>query len=154
MRRTAEPKVGTLLQDVAGTVQGNWFTPGGSFTTTSDFSPFLALAHDYVDPRQPIFSMGSSVKGVRLGLYSFVPRSSGLVNRDFADVAPGRVYCYEAFLGGTSVGKLTLGSIEGVLLVSMPSATRLLVEKQGAAGATCESVRPWTMTAGAASFER
>lgn len=155
VRRTAEPRVGTLLQDVAGTAQGNWFTPGASFMTTFDFSPFLALVHDYVDPKQPIFSMGNSVKGVRLGLYSFVPRSTGLVNRDFDDVKPdGQVYCYEAFLSGTSVGKLGLGSIDGVLLLSMPSAIQLLVERQGAAGAGCESLRPWALSAGATQFER
>ena len=40
------------------------------------------------------------------------------------------------------------------LLLSMPSATQLLVERQGAAGATCESLRPWAMTANATTFER
>ena len=52
--RTSEPIGGTYAQDVPGAAQGNWFVPGLSFRTSTDPSPFLGLAHDYVDPTQPM----------------------------------------------------------------------------------------------------
>lgn len=149
--RTAEPRTGTLMQDVAGTAQGNWFIGTQTFRNVQDFSPFLALLHDFVDPAVPIFSMGSSVKGLRLGLYTFTPQPSGLVNRDFADVRPdGQTYCYERFGSGQTRSGLNLSTADGVILLAMPSATRLSVEFQQ--GGTCATAR--TLTTGAFTFDR
>lgn len=151
VRRTAEPRAGTVFHDLAGTAQGNWFTPGTSFMNTQDFSPWLALLHDYVDPAVPIFSMGSSVRGLRLGLYAFAPETSGTVNRDFSEVKPdGQVYCYERFLAGRTASGLNLSVPGGVIVMRMPSATTLLVELQ--AGRTCATAGP--PGAAATAFER
>ncbi len=136
--RTVEPKVGALMQDVKGTAAGNWFVGEKSFNNSQDFSPFLGLLHDYVDPGQPVFSMGNSVKGLKMGVYSFRPAGSGRVNRDFKDVKPdGLVYCYDNFLGGTTVGGLNLSRPDGVILMMMPDPAKLKVEKVGGAGGTC-----------------
>lgn len=149
--RTAEPRTGTLMHDIAGTAQGNWFTPGTSFMNTQDFSPWLALLHDYVDPSLPIISMGSSVMGLRLGLYAFTPERSGTVNRDFADVKPdGTTHCYERFHTGQTRSALNLATAAGAILLRMPSPTTLAVEFQQ--GATCATARP--IGAGATTFER
>ncbi|MBM4433838.1 MAG: hypothetical protein FJ028_01780 [Chloroflexi bacterium] len=149
--RTAEPRTGTLMHDVPGTAQGNWLTTGTNFTNTQDFSPWLALLHDYVDPSLPVFSMGSSVAGLRLGLYAFTPERSGTVNRDFAEVKPdGTTYCYERFHSGRTPSAPNLTTPAGAILLRMPSATTLAVEFQP--GATCATARP--LGAGAKTFER
>lgn len=151
VRRTAEPRTGTFMQDVPGTAQGNWFTAGTSFMNTQDYSPWLGLLHDYVDPALPIFSMGSSVPGLRLGLYAFTAERSGTVNRDFADVKPdGTTYCYERFHTGQTRSALNLGTATGAILLRMPTATTIAVEFQQ--GATCATARP--MGAAAKTFER
>jgi len=153
--RTAEPKAGAYRQDIEGTAQGNWFYPGLNLRNTTDLSPFLALVHDYVDPSQPVFSIGSKVEGVRMGLYSFAPREAGLVNRDFKDVAPdGNTYCYEGFTAGRTAGGLPLGNLDGVLLVSMPSPTALMIERQGSSGQLCATLPDWRFTESATTFER
>ncbi|HJQ08220.1 MAG TPA: hypothetical protein VJ836_01920 [Candidatus Saccharimonadales bacterium] len=136
--RTAEPKVGTLLQDIKGTAQGNWFIGDKSFNNSQDFSPFLALLHDYIDPLQPLFSMGTSVKGLNMGLYGFKPRGSGVINRDFKDIKPdGSTYCFDSFLTGKTVGGLNLSAVSGAIIMAMPDESKLKVEKIGQAGSSC-----------------
>lgn len=140
VRRTADPKAGTIMQDVPGTAQGNWFTADANFMNTTDFSPFLGLLHDFVDPDVPIISMGTSVRGMTSGVYTFAPRSTGLINRDFRDVRPdGQMYCYEQFQGGVTRSGLNLASANGVLVMTMPTPTSLRVELQ--VGPTCASTR-------------
>lgn len=151
VRRTAEPKGGTFMQDLKGTAQGNWFLPGKNIFNTPDFSPFAALLHDYVDPSQPLFSMGNSVKNLPLGIYSFAVRSEGLVNRDFSAVTPGRIYCYEKFPSGQTAGKLSLAPLSGILLLTMPTAAALRIEYRQAA--SCAG-RAWTLGPAATTFER
>ena len=148
--RTAEPRVGALAQDKSGTAQGNWFMGVKSFKNTQDFSPFLALIHDYVDPIQPIFSMGSSVKGLNKGIYSFRVESSGLNNRDFSTVKrDGQVYCYDAWASGLSAGHSPLTTTSGVILLQMPTDKTLQVEYQNG---SCGTNR--TITANATTFDR
>lgn len=151
VKRTAEPRVGTLLQDVKGTAQGNWFIGDKSFMNTDDLSPFLALAHDYIDPAQPIFSMGTSVKGLASGLYSFTPTASGTINRDFKDVkSDGQTYCYEKFPAGPTAGGQGLTQPGGVIIMAMPSGTQLKVEFKAGTCATVDQ----TFTQNATMFER
>jgi hypothetical protein len=154
--RTAEPRSGSYRPDIPGAAQGNWFFPGLNMRINSeDMTPHLALVQDYIDPAEPVFAIGTRLAEARMGLYSFAPRDSGLTNRQFRDVtSDGNLYCYDAWKSGRSVGLLPLTRLDGVLLVSMPSETTLRVEKQGSAGATCESAQPWRFTQSAASFER
>ena len=152
-RRTAEPIGGTYMQDVPGTAQGNWFVPGKNHRNSTDLSPMLGLAHDYVDPAQPIMAIGNSIKGVNMGLYSFRVATDGLVNRDFGEVkADGRTYCYDSFVQGQSAGGMPLGRPSGILLVSMPSDTTLKVEL--VAGSSCSALANRALTGNATTFER
>jgi hypothetical protein len=152
--RTVEPIGGRYMQDLSGTAQGNWFFPGKYHRNTTDLSPFLGLAHDYVDPTQPILAIGNSIKGMKMGLYSFKVEKDGLVNRDFSEVkADGQSYCYDSFLQGQSEGGMPLGGKpNGILLLSMPSDTTLKIEL--IAGSSCQAIADWTFTADATSFER
>lgn len=150
--RTAAPIGGTFMQDQAGAAQGNWFIPGRYHVNTTDLSAFLGLSTDYVDPNQPIMAIGTSVAGVTMGLYSFTPETQGLRNRAFRDVrSDGNTYCYDGFLQGQTAGGLPLSRPNGVVLVSLPTATTLRM--QLVAGTSCASANP-VMTSAATTFER
>lgn len=150
VKRTAEPIYGTIAQDVAGTAQGNWFIGDKSFKSEQDFSPFMALLHDYIDPNQPIFSMGNSVKNVKMGLYSFEVKNEGLINRNFKDIKPdGMLYCFDNFLTGQSVGKLNLTKADGLILMEMPDAKTLKIEFETG---SCSNAHQ--LTSMATTFER
>ncbi|OFW46973.1 MAG: hypothetical protein A3J29_09405 [Acidobacteria bacterium RIFCSPLOWO2_12_FULL_67_14b] len=150
--RTASPIGGSHAQDVAGTAQGNWFPPGVYHANTTDLGPMLGLASDYVDPSQPIMAIGSSIRGMAMGLYSFSVESQGLTNRAFRAVtADGNTYCFDRFRSGQSVGGLPLRQPAGVLLMSMPGDSTLRVEL--APGSSCASASR-AFTVGASTFER
>lgn len=154
-RPTTEPKAGTHRLDVAGTAQGGWFFPGSNMRTNpDDMTPHLALVWDYIDPGQPVIVLGTTVQGARMGLYSFQPSREGDVNRPFREITPGVVYCYERLRSGRTAGQLPLSNLNGVLLILLVDENTLLVERQGDAASTCDSVRPWRLTDGAAAYGR
>jgi len=151
--RTAEPIGGTYMQDLPGTAQGNWFFPGTYLRDAPDVSPLLALVHDYVDPTQPLISIGTSIKGVNPSLYTFRIEDEGLVNRDFnAVTADGMTYCYENFLQDRPAGGMPVGQFEGILLLRMPTDTALVVE--AVEGRSCQESGGLAFTADATTFER
>jgi hypothetical protein len=151
--RTTQPIGGTYMQDVAGTAQGNWFTGGKYHRTATDLSPFLGLARDYVDPAQPMMAIGNSVKGMKMGSYSFTPQSAGKINRDFPDVkADGNIYCYDNFLSGQSAGGMPLGKPNGILLMSLTGETNLKLEF--VSSGKCDANAKYEFTANATVFER
>lgn len=154
VRRTAAPRHGEYMQDRPGAAQGNWFLPGKDLSVAFlQPDEFIALVHDYVDPRQPIFSVGTTLKGVNSGVYSFTARASGQVNRDFADVRPGSVYCYDSFAVGATTGRINTGDPGGIILAEMPTPTTLRLEKQGTRGATCGS-GPWDLSSASTTYNR
>ena len=98
--RLAEPRCGTVHQNIFGTAQG-WWLPEGTNPTTDNPNPTtdnlgLALVHGNYDPSK------AAISG---GLYfdpyyriDFSPEHSGLYNRDFSEVtADGYIYCYKGF---------------------------------------------------------
>jgi hypothetical protein len=151
--RTAEPVAGTYAQDVAGTMQGGWFRPGMSGRTTNDWTLFLALVHDYIDPTQPIISVGSAFPQMKMGLYSFSPAKEGFINRDFSAVTTdGNIYCYDHFTDGRSKGSLPLTPLTGILLASLIDEHTLRMEyQQDKSSCASESL---AFTDGAVIFER
>lgn len=151
--RSALPIGGSHMQDILGTAQGNWFVPGTYHSNSTDLSPMLGLAHDYVDPAQPILSIGNNIKGMSMGLYSFKAAAEGLINRDFSSVrADGNVYCFDNFIQGQSAGSVPLTTPNGILLMSMPTDLSLKVEL--AEGTTCAASPKRAFSANARSFER
>jgi hypothetical protein len=138
----AIPLCGTVAQDIAGTAQGKWYLAGTASPTTGEDDQ-IALVHDNVDPAKPVFSVGNARLGT--GRYFFTVRSSGLVNRDFGDVAAdGNIRCFDSLSGASGAGS-------AVFLVQLTSPTALMIEKQTAA--RC-GTGPWVFTASAMSFER
>jgi hypothetical protein len=139
-RRTVDPLCGTIMQDVPNTAQGRWF-----FNDTPQDEPHLALAHDNIDPRIGVISVGTSVPSLPPRYWGFTPAATGRVNADFPRVTvDGLTYCYENFLNATQPIKH--------VLVQLISATRVRIE--GFAGALCGNESTWAFTAGAREFAR
>ncbi len=139
--RTIEPVCGTVMQDITGTAQGNWFAFPGRLTQED---PHLALVHDNVDPRQPIFSVGTSIPGLSAATHPYTVRDTGLVNRDFFQIrADTKVYCFEG------LGVRTSAAMR--ILLTMPSERELRIEAQPTA--EC-GAGPWTLGSKAVRFER
>lgn len=128
VRRTIEPRCGTVVQDVPGTAQGNWF--GYATTGAMYYEPppqddkAVSLVHDAMYPGKPVFSVGNR-SNLGVGRYYFVPIGNGKINRDFADVPAGSgVYCYEHL---TDLG----GQVQspGIVLLEVTADSKLRLEK-------------------------
>ena len=151
--RNVVPIGGTFMHDLPGTAQGNWFLPGKYHSNSTDMSQFLGLAHDYVDPAQPMMAAGTSIQGMKLGLYAHNVEQSGLDNRDFSAIkSDGKVYCIDSYIQGQSAGGLPISKPGGILLLAMPDDTSLTVEL--AVGSSCGAVSKRAFSAGATRFER
>lgn len=128
----ALPLCGTYNQDLAATAQGKWFTSDAPSPATTE-SGYLSLVHDNTNPALGVFSVGNTDLGV--GIFSFTPKNSGTVNRDFKDVTSnGVLHCYDS-----------LSTAGIIFLVRMPTATSLKIEKQSAAA--CPTLPAFTAAA-------
>lgn len=144
---------GEVIQDIPGTAMGAWVPPGTD--AISHEPPYLALAHDYIEPQYLVFSMGDSAEkaGLPHGEYTFLPRNDGLVNRHFKDIkSDGKIYCFE-----TEDLYQPNQRIPTTILVTMPTPEKLRIQKL--ADASCAATfdgggsGPWQMT-NFAEFER
>lgn len=128
--RTVPPIGGEFMQDLEGRAQGNWFKPGIYHSNSTDFSSALSLVHDAVDPSQPAIAAGNSIPGLNMGVYAYTPSPGGNTNRDVAAIRPdGTLHCIDAFLGGQSGVGAPLALATGALLIQMPTATTLRIER-------------------------
>ena len=141
--RTAPPVCGTIMQDIPGTAQGDWYKPGASDIPED---PHLALIHDNVSPSTAVFSVGTSGPGPT-GAACIFPKSVAdgtRINYDFNLVgADGQIYCYEGFYWGAR----TMGPIPAltgrIFLLQLVDSANLRVEMQGAGAATCAGAALW-----------
>ena len=109
--RTAEPKCGTVMQDVPGTLQGNWFLADAANPSGDEQ---LAFVHDNADPSTAVISVGGTF--MNHSKWQFAPQSADLTNRDFTDVTPdGNIYCYKS-------------DQPGIIIVQLKSTTELVIE--------------------------
>ncbi len=115
-----DPKCGKVMQDVAGTLQGNWFN--GDAKIYSSWEKHLAFVYDNYDPSKAVISVGGTFTDA--SKWVFTP-TTGTTNRKFDQVIPdGTVYCY------TGEGKSSR------IVVQMISETELKIERQDG---TCSS---------------
>ena len=138
-QRTISPICGTVDQDVTGTAQGVWLLAGTSQVSNED--PHLALVHDNLNPTYAVFSVGTSITGSGLnsGVYPFIPSTSDPWNKDFNQVVPSEIYCYQISNPPTSI------------LIQLPSTTTLKIAKNSSD--TC-GTGPWSFTGNETSFQR
>ena len=144
--KSEEPACGTIYQDIAGTAQGIWFTedvPVDSLYTFPE-DPHLALVHDAVEKGKVVFSVGTSGKDLPVGKYYFDPQTSGKINRDFSDIVPGEIYCFETENEwGDKKNDFTI-------ILQLTSETTLKIQKRSSS--SCGS-GPWSFS-DPAIFER
>ncbi len=116
---------GIVMQDISGTLQGNWFY--GSGTTIykpEDWEKHLAFVYDNKDPSKAVVVIGGVIASAKKIMFS--PQTSGTINRKFSDVKPGSdIYCYHA--DGEKV------------LVQMNSETAIKIEYKPSSCSTGES---------------
>ena len=112
--RSGGQECGVVMQDLPGTLQGNWFH--GDVKSYTDWTLHLAFVHDNEDPSKSVISIGGFFTNA--GKWEFEAENSGLIDREFSDVrSDGNIYCYD------------LGQ-SGRLLVLMTSDTELRIESQ------------------------
>jgi len=154
--RTIAPLCGTIMQDLAGTAQGDWFFPGAPYPPDN---AHLALIHHNVDPSTGTFSVGASIPNFA-GSHDFSPKTTvdgSRINYDFSLVTDNQIYCYDTLLidfvyGAGSADPAYAGHI---VLVQMTDASldTLKIELQNP-GTSCASAAPWAFTPAAVTFQR
>ena len=164
--RTVPPICGEIEQDEIGSAQGNWFN-GPTATDSSETDTTLALVHDNVFPGIPIFSVseafcemlpggGESCSWIP-GRRWFTPASTGFVNRDFADVGPGAIYCFDNLTHATEPDPALEAGRVLIQVLPDPSDARLdrlRVEPIARTVATACGSGPWSFGGGAREFQR
>ena len=150
VRRTVEPRCGTVVHDVAGTAQGNWFgypTTGAMYDEPPpQEDKVVSLVRDPMYPARPLFSVGS-MSNLGPGRYYFTVQATGRVNRDFPALTAGSgVHCYESLTEQNGQSK---GS--GIILVEATADNKLRLERMSFA--SC-GPGPWTFGVSATTFDR
>ena len=94
LTRKVEPRCGEIMQDKAGTIQGNWqakkeFMKDGS----TSWSPFMGIGHNAHDPSIGVIGVAGTISDV--GIIGFTPKHDGSINREPSEVtSDGKMYCY------------------------------------------------------------
>ena len=152
--RNASPVCGTIMQDVPGTAQGDWYFPGAD---TSFESAHLALDHDAVYTSTAVFSVGTSMPSILQGKEFFSPKTSmdgTRIDYDFNLVNDNQIYCYDSFAVNTQGGAMP-GLAGHIVLVQLsgPSNASLTIEVQNPS-ADCLGAGTWAFTGAAVGFQR
>lgn len=118
VKRKAEPRCGSVMQDIMGTLQGNWFFGNG--TAELEWEKQLAFVHEASDQGKATISVGGTLSGPEK--WTFSPQHSELANRGFSEVVPnGSIYCYDQ---GQPPGK------PGRIILQLLDQDTLKIERQ------------------------
>ncbi|MDE2078796.1 MAG: hypothetical protein KGI73_00220 [Patescibacteria group bacterium] len=130
------PACGAVMQDKAGTAEGNWYDKAaskGAYQGINE-SGLLAIVHSNLDAAEGIVSVGTAlIETPALGTQIlFTPAHTGFVNREPSEITPdGHVYCFSGPAGGGGNG-----AVEHVD-IRLESATTLTADyATGACAAT------------------
>ena len=83
----------TNMHDVRETLKGAWFHTSAPDEIVVDWKTHLGFFADVDFSNIQNISIGGIVRDS--GWFSFTPKSSGTINRNFLDTVPGTTYCYE-----------------------------------------------------------
>jgi len=145
--RTIEHICGEIEQDEPGTAQGVWFVKDAKMYAR----PELSLIHDFIDPKIGAFAFGflPAEIGLSPDVLHFIPKTEGLVNRDFKDVTDdGNIYCYDKLVKQWSYDKKPE---QLVVFIQLTSPTTLRI--QGKESNSCGS-GSWSFSSNYAELER
>lgn len=134
-KRTIEPLCGSIMQDITGTAQGNWFNGSEDDQTLENKGLAISLFHDNVDPSIGIVSIGTSFAGG--GAIIFSPHHSGTVNREFSEIKPdNNIYCYQ----NEDRNNMDL---KGIVIMQLLDADKLKIEyQQGSCDSNVNFISP------------
>ena len=93
--RTIEPKCGQVIQNIAGTVQGDWFAnrPKKDENLESE-GKTISFIHNNFDPSFTEISIGGNIVS-KPQTFAFKPSHAGSVDREFSETKTGETYCYK-----------------------------------------------------------
>lgn len=97
--RTVEPLCGEIVQDIAGTLQGAWFSAKPDKNDKSgnigNSGYGISFIHNNVDPTLGEVVVGGEFADQLVSVTTFTPAHSGTINREPAEIkADGQTYCY------------------------------------------------------------
>jgi hypothetical protein len=126
IKRNDPQKCGITMQDIPGTLKGNWFHESADEEYVIDWNTYLAFVNDNDFSEVQIVSVAGIFTDP--GKFKFIPKNSGKINREFSQVSADEdIYCYEAENAGKSFETVPSGKI----LVQLESNTKLKIEYQG-----------------------
>jgi len=163
--RSTTPACGTIVQDIPGTAQGDWYTQA---TANLDENAQMSLVHDSIFWSSAVFSVGpqntlspSLPSGVEKAY--FLPKTnpdgsfkvdSSSTDIDFSLVGnDGYTYCYDSLSTSNPAYAPSYASLSGyIVLVKLADPSDLLIEVQHKAN--CAAAAPWALTGAAVPFQR
>jgi hypothetical protein len=156
--RTASPICGTIMQDIPGTAQGDWYFPAAD--PTNDAAQ-MALVHDIVFTSTGVFSVGSenTVPAIFQGKTFFLPKTSAdgtRIDYDFGLVSDNQVYCYDTFSSGFPVFNASAALAGNIVLLQLIDAAKdtLQIEIQDPGSSCAATAGTWAFTSAAVTFQR
>lgn len=93
--RTAEPRCGQVVQNIVGTVQGDWFAnrPKRDENLEAE-GKTISFIHNNYDPSIGEISIGGNIVP-KPQTFSFKPTHNATLNREFSETKAGQIYCYK-----------------------------------------------------------
>jgi hypothetical protein len=130
-QRIAPPVCGSILQNIVGTVQGDWFY-GEKGKVSSD--GYLSLVPNNFDPSIGDISIGGTIRQPEV--INFLSTHSGTLNRELSEVkTDNNIYCYQAD-ADSKINSNTKREITEKILLNLVDDHHLKIENQpGACGA-------------------
>jgi hypothetical protein len=126
---------GEVMQDVAGTLKGDWYHESAGEEYVTDWDVFLAFINDWQFSKAQVVSIAGKFTGP--SKYQFNPKTSGTINRDFADVTfDGKIYCYQ----GENIGRSFDSIPSGKIVVKMVNKETLHIEHQSGSCSGSENI--------------
>ncbi|MBI2451187.1 MAG: peptidoglycan-binding protein [Parcubacteria group bacterium] len=122
--REVPPRCGEVMQDKAGTIQGNWKAQGQP-DSLNDLI-LMGIVHNNTDPSIGVIGVAGVI--ANHGSIDFTPQYKGLVNREPSEVkADGQIYCYQS---GSHQQVSSAKPISGRILMQLQNNQTLKIEHQ------------------------
>src|SRR3989344_132682 len=128
LEKTAAGACGTVEHDVAGTLAGDWFVGDATPMRHEDWGKMLHFGSSNMLSGQSVISI-SGMFVEQPTKWVFTANAFGDINREFKEVTPGSIYCYDND-GNHQHRNYERGVRSGKIIVQMTSATELQIEHQ------------------------
>ncbi len=93
--KSDHPSCGTIMQDKAGTVQGNWYVKGSAL---ENWPTVFAVLHNSTDASVGVVSIGGTIADP--GMIRFNVAKTGTTNLEPSLTQAGTLYCYTTNIAG------------------------------------------------------